>query len=200
MAPSEISRAAAVSAVDKPSNSRKIKTALSDSGISPMARSNSRRTSSLSKSSSGRQHQSNSWRGTAIWPSDERVSSTENICGAGRRKLTAHDGYGTNADPDDFSAALINVHLFQGLMYDRETGLYYSRARYYDPAVGKFLSEDPIGFEAGDTNLSSYVENYVTGATDPSGLRMSSTGPIRTPRRTLVVSTSTLIRAVAFRG
>lgn len=43
-------------------------------------------------------------------------------------------------------------------------------ARYYDAALGQFLSEDPIGFEAGDSNLRRYVGNGPTGARDPSGL------------------------------
>jgi uncharacterized protein RhaS with RHS repeats len=42
--------------------------------------------------------------------------------------------------------------------------------RLYDPVVGRFISEDPIGFAAGDTNVSRYVGNGVTTATDPSGL------------------------------
>lgn len=40
----------------------------------------------------------------------------------------------------------------------------------YDPRVGRFLSEDPIGFGAGDANLYRYVFNSPTNATDPSGL------------------------------
>ena len=59
---------------------------------------------------------------------------------------------------------------FTGRELDRETGQYYYRARYYDAAVGKFLSEDPIGFEAGDTNLSRYVGNGPANLRDPSGL------------------------------
>jgi uncharacterized protein RhaS with RHS repeats len=37
--------------------------------------------------------------------------------------------------------------------------------------VGRWLSEDPIGFSAGDHNLYRYVANAATNATDPSGLR-----------------------------
>ncbi|MEM5770101.1 MAG: RHS repeat-associated core domain-containing protein, partial [Bacillota bacterium] len=40
-----------------------------------------------------------------------------------------------------------------------QTGLYYMRARYYDPNVGRFISEDPIGFAGGDVNLSAHVRN-----------------------------------------
>jgi hypothetical protein len=42
------------------------------------------------------------------------------------------------------------------------------RARYYDPSVGRFLSEDPIGFGGGG-NFYAYVENRPTILVDPSG-------------------------------
>jgi RHS repeat-associated protein len=59
---------------------------------------------------------------------------------------------------------------FTGREYDSITGQYYYRARYYDAAVGRFSSEDPIGFAAGDPNLYGYVRNRPTLATDPSGM------------------------------
>jgi RHS repeat-associated protein len=59
---------------------------------------------------------------------------------------------------------------YTGREWDGETGQYYYRARYYDPKVGRFTSEDPIGFSAGDTNLSRYVFNSPTNFTDPSGM------------------------------
>lgn len=49
------------------------------------------------------------------------------------------------------------------------TGLYYYRARYYSPALQRFISEDPIGFEGGDINLYSYVWNNPLSFTDPTG-------------------------------
>src|SRR5437899_7058243 len=39
------------------------------------------------------------------------------------------------------------------------TGLHYYRARYYHPGLQRFVSEDPIGFAAGDANLYAYVQN-----------------------------------------
>jgi RHS repeat-associated protein len=58
---------------------------------------------------------------------------------------------------------------YTGREQDGETGLDYYRARYYDSANGKFISEDPIGFSAGDGNLSRYVGNSPVNGTDPSG-------------------------------
>jgi RHS repeat-associated protein len=52
--------------------------------------------------------------------------------------------------------------------WDPETNLYYYRARYYHPKVGRFISEDPIGLEGG-INLYAYVENATTTWTDPGG-------------------------------
>lgn len=49
-------------------------------------------------------------------------------------------------------------------------GFLFMRARYYDPSVGRFISEDPIGFEGGDTNLCAYVGNQPVNRIDPSGL------------------------------
>ena len=49
-------------------------------------------------------------------------------------------------------------------------GFYYMRARYYDPEVGRFVSEDPIGFEGGDVNLYAYVGGNPVLFTDPQGL------------------------------
>ncbi len=40
----------------------------------------------------------------------------------------------------------------------------------YDPSIGRWLEEDPIGFEASDANLYRYVQNGVTNAVDPTGL------------------------------
>jgi RHS repeat-associated protein len=51
-------------------------------------------------------------------------------------------------------------------------GLYYMRARYYDPEIGRFISEDPLGFDGGDVNLMVYVTNNPVLFIDPSGLEL----------------------------
>jgi RHS repeat-associated protein len=49
-------------------------------------------------------------------------------------------------------------------------GLYYYRARYYHPALQRFISEDPLGFDGGDFILYGYVKNNPTNGIDPYGL------------------------------
>ena len=67
------------------------------------------------------------------------------------------------------SGTLTNPFQYTGRELDSETGLYYYRARYYDPATGRFLSEDPVGFFA-SRDFYSYVGNTPTGFNDPFGL------------------------------
>jgi RHS repeat-associated protein len=49
------------------------------------------------------------------------------------------------------------------------TGLYFNRARYYNPMIARFISEDPIGFNSGGTNLYSYGSDSPANLRDPSG-------------------------------
>ena len=76
---------------------------------------------------------------------------------------------------------IVNPFTYTGREFDAESGLYFYRARYYDPATGRFLSEDPIGFGGGDVNLYRYVFNNPANFTDPSGLQPQAlcllTGP-----------------------
>ena len=62
---------------------------------------------------------------------------------------------------------------YTGREWDPAVGLYFYRARWYDPRAGRFTSEDPLGFAAGDVNLSRYVGNGATLWVDPSGMAMS---------------------------
>jgi RHS repeat-associated protein len=61
-----------------------------------------------------------------------------------------------------------NAALFTGREADA-AGLYYYRARYYSPALARFISEDPAGFRGGDANLQAYVWNDPVNHADPSG-------------------------------
>jgi len=58
---------------------------------------------------------------------------------------------------------------FQGQYEDEETGLFYNRYRYYDPAIGLYVSADPIGLSGG-LGAYEYARAQPFGIVDPSGL------------------------------
>ena len=64
---------------------------------------------------------------------------------------------------------------YTGRENDR-TGLYYYRARYYDPVLKRFISEDPIGL-GGGVNVYAYVDGNPVSFTDPYGLAPSWASP-----------------------
>ncbi|HXG08039.1 MAG TPA: RHS repeat-associated core domain-containing protein, partial [Nitrososphaera sp.] len=53
---------------------------------------------------------------------------------------------------------------------DSELGLYFYKARYYSPAIGRFLQPDPLGYAGGDLNLYTYAFCNPLSLTDPRGL------------------------------
>jgi len=66
---------------------------------------------------------------------------------------------------------------FQGQYFDEETGLHYSRHRYYNPSTGQFTTQDPIGL-LGGTNSYQYAPNPVQWI-DPMGLTAQKEDPSR---------------------
>ncbi|MDD4938837.1 MAG: DUF6531 domain-containing protein [Candidatus Omnitrophica bacterium] len=61
-----------------------------------------------------------------------------------------------------------NTYTFTGREFDKETGLYYYRNRYYDPKVGRFITQDPLGMVDGP-NMYAYVRNNPITFVDPWG-------------------------------
>jgi RHS repeat-associated protein len=57
-----------------------------------------------------------------------------------------------------------------GYQYDAALGMSYDLARWYDPVTGRFIQEDPLGLQAGDSNEMRYVGNDPTNGIDPTGL------------------------------
>lgn len=80
-------------------------------------------------------------------------------------QITQYSPFGQSLS---MSGADTNALKYTGREND-SNGLYYYRARYYDPFAGRFLSEDPLGFEAG-VNFYVYVENNPLRFSDPRGL------------------------------
>src|SRR5262249_1173657 len=104
----------------------------------------------------------------------DSVTSLSNSAGALAQTYT-FDSFGrlTNS-----SGSLINPFQYTGREFDSDTSLYYYRARYYDPEVGRFISEDPIGVEGG-INLFAYTDNSPVRWADPFGLQAK---PPRCPK------------------
>ncbi len=62
-----------------------------------------------------------------------------------------------------------NRFMFTGREYLSTIGIYDYRNRMYSPLLGRFLQNDPLGFDAGDNNLYRYCGNNPTNASDPDG-------------------------------
>ena len=67
------------------------------------------------------------------------------------------------------ASAISNPFLFTGQYLDSETGLYFMRARYYSPKIGRFISRDPLGF-VDSFNLYEYAVSSPVMMIDPKGL------------------------------
>ena len=66
--------------------------------------------------------------------------------------------------------AVDSLFLFTGRPFDQDSQLQNNLNRWYDARVGRWLSEDPVGFDAGDGNLYRYVGNAVVLGRDSNGL------------------------------
>ena len=75
-----------------------------------------------------------------------------------------------------------NPFRYCGEYYDNESGLIYLRARYYDPTIGRFISEDPI---RDNLNWYVYCGNNPINFVDPSGLTIILTGTEEEKQKTL---------------
>ena len=75
----------------------------------------------------------------------------------------AYDSFGNS------TGNLASRYQYTGREFDSFTNQYYYRARFYDSNLGRFTSEDPIGFGGGDVNLYGYVHNRPTMFRDPTG-------------------------------
>ncbi|MGB9690307.1 RHS repeat-associated core domain-containing protein [Thermogutta sp.] len=76
----------------------------------------------------------------------------------------------TCAETNTGNPAVDSLFLFTARPFDPDTGLQNNLNRWYDARVGRWLSEDPIGFAGGDFNRYRYVQNSVLRGIDSLGL------------------------------
>ncbi len=104
---------------------------------------------------------------TASYFLSDHLGSTNGLANASGA-LTASRTYDSFGNPTNM--AFPTRYQFTGREYDSFTGLQFSRARYYDPSLGRFISEDPIGFAGKDMNSFGYVRNQPLVFRDSRGL------------------------------
>jgi RHS repeat-associated protein len=97
----------------------------------------------------------------------DHLGSTAGLTDAGGNLLQgiSYDSFGNS------TGSALTRYTYTGREFDSDTGLLYHRARWYDPQIGRFISEDPIGF-AGGINWRTYVANNPLAHTDPEGLKI----------------------------
>jgi RHS repeat-associated protein len=99
-------------------------------------------------------------------PAVRRANRQSSIRNHQSQAVYEYDVYGQPAAADPGHP---NPFAFTGRRFDPETGLYYYRARYYNPTIGRFLQTDPIGYADG-LNWYAYCGNNPIAFKDPTGL------------------------------
>jgi RHS repeat-associated protein len=109
--------------------------------------------------------------GNAGWYLQDHLGSTrdiENYAGTMVLDHLDYDAYGSITN--DTNSANGDRMKYAAGAYDSYTGLEQFRERWYDPKTGRWTSQDPLGFAAGDNNLYRYVNNNAVNLVDPTGL------------------------------
>lgn len=101
-----------------------------------------------------------------------------NVLAGGERGGKSHityKPYGEILRTDSYGPDIMK-YKYTGQEEDKETGLYYYKARYYDASLGRFLSNDNMIFpgQTQGMNRSMYVEGNPVKYKDPSGNRISN--------------------------
>jgi RHS repeat-associated protein len=115
--------------------------------------------------------------GNAAWYLTDTRGSVRDIANYAGTMVLDHidyDGYGIVTN--ETAPGSGDRYKYTGTELDTATGLQHNGERYYDPRVGRWVSQDPLGLQSGDTNLYRYVDNGPTNATDPSGLKLMVAG------------------------
>ncbi len=102
-----------------------------------------------------------------LWPIVDHLGTVRDLVKQDGTVAThfVYDAYGGIVSGD----TSLTRYLFTTREHDVDSGLQYNRRRYLDASVGRWISEDPRGFNAGYTSLSYFVGNNPTNLADPSG-------------------------------
>jgi RHS repeat-associated protein len=129
--------------------------------------------------------------GQSLWPMADHLGSIRDVVdnnGVVRQHMdydvfgnrlvdTQYDSSGV-ATTAGSAQAVDELFGYTGRDWDADTNLQYNRARWYDPALGRWLSQDPISFAAGDANVYRYVGNHSSLLADPEGLNGRPVGEV----------------------
>ena len=116
--------------------------------------------------------------GQALWYHADALGSVRLLTddsGAVNRRYR-YDSFGQPRSQPGMTGATAgasrNLFLFTGREWDAELGLYFYRARHYDPSTGRFLQPDPVWNPGNPSSLNRYVyvQNNPVNLRDPSGL------------------------------
>ena len=113
--------------------------------------------------------------GNTLWGLGDHLGSLRDIAdlneGTGVTSVTNHRTYNAFGKlTAETNSAVDMLFGFTGKQLDDATGLQHNLFRWYDAAIGQWMSEDPIGFAAGDSNSRRYVNNQALAFADPTGL------------------------------
>jgi RHS repeat-associated protein len=117
--------------------------------------------------------------GTVVWPLADNLGTVRDLAISenGTTTVVNHrvfDSFGnlkSSINPTTNQAAIVDcIFGWTGRPVSKATGLQYNLNRWYDPIVGGWISQDPIGFKSGTTKLDVYCGNNPTNFIDPSGL------------------------------
>ncbi|MGG2100806.1 RHS repeat-associated core domain-containing protein [Stenotrophomonas sp. NRRL B-14846] len=97
----------------------------------------------------------------------DHLGSTRGLTNGAGELLQRYD-YTPYGQLQASAGSATNPYRYTGREQD-ESGLYYYRARYYSPDMGRFISEDSYGFASGDVNFYAYALGNPISYSDPSG-------------------------------
>ena len=117
--------------------------------------------------------------GTVDWQLTDNQGTVRDIVQSNGTTTTLvnhviYDSFGTPSQSPAFASVPLPEIGYAGMRYDALSGMFYVTTRWYDPRSSVFMSQDPLGFGGGQTNLSEYCGNSPANLADPSGMSPSA--------------------------